>query len=60
MHQPSHTMTARIVVVTIALLCQNGIAMGAENDRAVVAASLRDPRREHLQRNRRQEWLEKR
>ena len=38
MHRPSHTMTARIVVVTIALLCQNGIAMSAENDRAVVAA----------------------
>ena len=38
MHQPSRTVTARIVVVTIALLWQNGIAMSAENDRAVVAA----------------------
>ena len=38
MHQPSRIVTARIVVVTIALLCQTGIAMSAENDRAVVAA----------------------
>ena len=38
MHQLSHSVTARIAVVTIALLCQTGIAMGAENDRAVVAA----------------------
>ena len=38
MHQPSRIVAARIVVVTIALLCQTGIAMSAENDRAVVAA----------------------
>ena len=38
MQQFSRTVTARIVVVTIALLCQAGIAMSAENDRAVVAA----------------------
>ncbi len=37
MHQPSRTVTARIVV-TIALLCQTAIAMSAENDRALVAA----------------------
>ena len=38
MHQPSRIVAARIVVVTIALLCQTGIAMSAQNDRAVVAA----------------------